>query len=125
MHTLISLLHHDAVDFWVTCSVLGYCILPIVFLAAVAIVVGLKNIFGLLLAGVVIAWSTYGATRLVSLRDRMNGLVLMIRFVQIVQREIALDGTVLAGSVPMHAAIQLFRAHHSVLSFSLRLENRK
>jgi hypothetical protein len=65
MHTLISLLHHDAVDVWVTCSVLGYCILPIVLLAAVAIIVKLQNIFGLMLAGLVIAWCTYGATRFV------------------------------------------------------------
>ena len=65
MHFLVNLLHHSAIDFWVTASVLGYCILPVVALAAFHIVFSLQTFFGLLLSASAIAWSTFSATRFV------------------------------------------------------------
>jgi hypothetical protein len=50
-------------DFWRTCSVLGYCLLPVIGLAALGIVIRLKGVLGLVLACVAIAWSTISATR--------------------------------------------------------------
>lgn len=66
MHSLLNLLQQNDKDisFWITCSVLGYCLLPIIFLAALSVVLSLKGTLGLLLALVAIFWSTFSASRL-------------------------------------------------------------
>ncbi|EQC38309.1 hypothetical protein SDRG_04029 [Saprolegnia diclina VS20] len=53
------------IDIYRVCSVLGYCLLPIILLAAVNIVVSVKslNYIGLALAFLSVAWSTQTATR--------------------------------------------------------------
>ena len=60
---ILSLLHPTGLDFWRTASVLGYCLLPVIGLAALGILLSLKGLLGLLLSCVVIAWSTFAATR--------------------------------------------------------------
>lgn len=72
MHTLINLLHHTPIDFWITASVLGYCILPVVGLAAFHIFFSLQTFFGLILSATCIAWATYGATRLFHAKLHLN-----------------------------------------------------
>lgn len=72
MHFLINLLHHTPIDFWVTASVLGYCILPVVALAAFHIVFSLQTFFGLLLSASAIAWATFSATRLFHAKFHLN-----------------------------------------------------
>jgi hypothetical protein len=62
---IISLMHPIGLDFWQTCSVLGYCLLPVIFLAAVATVLKLRGILGLLFGGACIVWCTISATRLI------------------------------------------------------------
>lgn len=62
---IISLMHPTGLDFWQACSVLGYCLLPVIFLAALGIVISMKGLFGLVLATAAIAWSTLAATRLI------------------------------------------------------------
>jgi protein YIPF5/7 len=60
---IMNLIHPVGLDFWRTCSVLGYCLLPVILLAAIGIVLKLKGVVGLLLACAAIAWSTISATR--------------------------------------------------------------
>ena len=60
------------VDFWVTCSILGYCLIPVCCLAGIDIVLPLRNIFGLSLAGLTVAWSTYSATKLFDSKLRLT-----------------------------------------------------
>lgn len=60
---IISLIHPIGLDFWRTCSVLGYCLLPVIFLAAVAVLLNMKGLAGLALSLASIAWSTLSATR--------------------------------------------------------------
>lgn len=62
---IINLLHHTGLDVWRTCSVLGYCLLPVIVLAAVSIFLSLKGIIGTILSIIVIAWSTFAAARYV------------------------------------------------------------
>lgn len=62
---IISLMHPVGLDFWQACSVLGYCLLPVIFLAALGILISMKGLFGLVLATTAIAWSTLAATRLI------------------------------------------------------------
>lgn len=47
-----------------TSSVLGYSLLPVIFLAAVSVVLSMRNLLGLLLSAAAISWSTFSAIRL-------------------------------------------------------------
>lgn len=61
---ILNLMHATGIDLWRTCSVLGYCLLPVIGLAGVSIVHTLRGPVGLTLAVLAIAWSTLTSTRL-------------------------------------------------------------
>ncbi|CAI5747530.1 unnamed protein product [Peronospora destructor] len=66
MYLLMNLLSPERmIDIYRVCSVLGYCLLPIIGLAAINIVVSVKDlgIAGFLLASVCTLWSTHTASR--------------------------------------------------------------
>jgi hypothetical protein len=62
--TIINLLHPVGLDLSRTVSVLGYCMLPVIGLAAVDIVLNLHGALGLVLSVASIAWATFAATRM-------------------------------------------------------------
>jgi hypothetical protein len=67
MYTVVNLMSTDPakqINIWMVCSILGYCLLPVIFLAIVAIVFSLNNAFGLVLASAVVGWCTVSSTRL-------------------------------------------------------------
>jgi hypothetical protein len=66
LHALVGLIGPDGVilDFWITCSILGYCLLPVIGLAGLAVITRLQSLIGTALAGVTVAWATHAATRL-------------------------------------------------------------
>ncbi|KAG2770516.1 hypothetical protein PC129_g10876 [Phytophthora cactorum] len=66
MYLLMNLLSPErTIDIYRVCSVLGYCLLPIIGLAAINIVVSVKDlgIAGFFLASVCTLWSTHTASR--------------------------------------------------------------
>jgi multisubunit Na+/H+ antiporter MnhE subunit len=64
MYAIINLMaENQSVDISRTFSVLGYCLLPIVVLSAVAIFVSLKNSFGVISGIVTALWCAQSATR--------------------------------------------------------------
>lgn len=63
MNGIINLMHPVGLDFWRTCSVLGYCLIPVIGLAAISILFSLKNFFGVILAVAAIGWATQAAAR--------------------------------------------------------------
>ncbi|KAG6608874.1 Rab GTPase interacting factor, Golgi membrane protein [Phytophthora cinnamomi] len=66
MYLLMNLLSPErTIDIYRVCSVLGYCLLPIIGLAAINIVISVKDlgIVGFLLASVCTLWSTHTASR--------------------------------------------------------------
>lgn len=66
MYLLTNLLSPErSIDIYRVCSVLGYCLLPIVALAAINIVVAVKDmgLAGFALASLCILWSTHTASR--------------------------------------------------------------
>lgn len=63
MNGIINLMHPTGLDFWKTCSVLGYCMIPVIGLAAISILFSLANFLGLILAAGAIGWATQAATR--------------------------------------------------------------
>lgn len=54
---------HQYVEFYKTISILGYSLLPFVFLAMLSIFADLKNALGGLISIAMITWSTVTATR--------------------------------------------------------------
>mmetsp|Transcript_12890 Transcript_12890/g.20664 ORF Transcript_12890/g.20664 Transcript_12890/m.20664 type:complete len:227 (+) Transcript_12890:322-1002(+) len=66
MYTILNLMSENAsIDFYRTMSILGYCLLPLVSLAALHIFISLKGVFGFILAAVTILWCTIAATRFI------------------------------------------------------------
>uniref|UniRef100_M4B9D4 Protein YIPF n=1 Tax=Hyaloperonospora arabidopsidis (strain Emoy2) TaxID=559515 RepID=M4B9D4_HYAAE len=66
MYMLMNLLSPErTIDIYRVCSVLGYCLLPIIGLAAINIVVSVKDlgIAGFVVASVCTLWSTHTASR--------------------------------------------------------------
>lgn len=64
MYTLLNLLHSSGLDVWRVCSVLGYCLIPVIALAALHILLSLKSLLGVVLSALSIGWSTFAATRI-------------------------------------------------------------
>jgi hypothetical protein len=71
---VLDLLVQDGinVEFWLTCSVLGYCLIPVCVLAGLDIILPMRNVFGLVLAAGTVAWSTYSATKLFDAKLRLT-----------------------------------------------------
>jgi hypothetical protein len=64
MYALLNLMSVNGVSFVCVMSVLGYCILPMVYLSTLSLAVSLQGIVGLLLALATIVWCSYGASKL-------------------------------------------------------------
>jgi protein YIPF5/7 len=63
MALVLNLLGDKPIDTWKTCSVLGYCLLPVVVLSAVGIVLDLRGLYGLVLSSAAVCWSCTAATK--------------------------------------------------------------
>lgn len=59
---LMSSATDGGLDFLRTASVIGYCLLPLVFLSALAIILSLDNSIGYILAVVCVSWCTWAAS---------------------------------------------------------------
>jgi hypothetical protein len=64
MYCILNLLHPTGLDFVKTCSVLGYCLLPVIGLAGFSVLINLKGVLGMIFATLAIIWSTSAAVRL-------------------------------------------------------------
>lgn len=64
MNAIINLLHAQGLDFWRTCSVLGYSLIPVIGLASLSILVDLRGTLGFILSFIAIFWSTFSSTRI-------------------------------------------------------------
>ena len=57
-----------------SCSVLGYCLLPLVLVSAVGIVVNMDTPFGYLLTSAAVAWCTYSSSGIFCAVGRMRSM---------------------------------------------------
>ncbi len=65
MYTIVNLMaSHTTLDLSRTFSVLGYGLLPVVVLSAIAVVVDLKGVVGSILGLTSVLWSTLAAARI-------------------------------------------------------------
>lgn len=65
VYALLNLMSHNGVDLYRIACILGYCLLPVVFLAAVAIVRP-RGVLALLLGGAAVFWSTFASSLMVT-----------------------------------------------------------
>ena len=72
IYMILNLMHSNGIGFSLTCSVLGYCLLPVIGLAALNIVLRLNGMFGLLLSLIFVGWSTYAAARLLDAKLQLS-----------------------------------------------------
>lgn len=64
LHWLFKLMSNsnDGLEFLRTASVIGYCLLPLVFLSGVAVILGLDNFAGYLTGVVCVGWCTFSSS---------------------------------------------------------------
>eukprot|EP00126_Sphaerothecum_destruens_P015692 Sdes_comp9730_c0_seq1m1235 len=61
---ILNFMSDRGISFAVCMSVLGYCLLPVVFLASVAVVLDFRNLIGFLFCGGFILWSTFSSSKI-------------------------------------------------------------
>ncbi|OTF70937.1 YIPF5-like protein, partial [Euroglyphus maynei] len=66
IYTLLMLMSPPNITITAVCtvSILGYCLLPMVFLSALSIFVGLQTLIGNIITGMVILWCSLSASKL-------------------------------------------------------------
>ncbi|BGP15334.1 hypothetical protein JCM10213_005264 [Rhodosporidiobolus nylandii] len=62
MYALLNLMSESGIDAYRTASVLGYCILPLVFLSAFSVVARLDGMIGYILSSISVCWCSYSAS---------------------------------------------------------------
>lgn len=80
MYILINLLHSTGLDVWRVCSVLGYCLIPVILLATLHILLSLKSMLGVVLSVVSIGWSTLAATRIFDAKLHLAGQYWLVAY---------------------------------------------
>jgi len=74
IYIILNLMSENGIDIHKTASVLGYCLLPMVLLAGLAVVINMNAVMGYTLAFLSIAWCTYSSSfmfvTLLSMKDQ-------------------------------------------------------
>jgi hypothetical protein len=70
-NTVLGLLHHKQLSFWLTASVLGYCLLPVTFLAALSVILSMRGVLGMMLSVGTVFWSTFSAIRMLDAKLKL------------------------------------------------------
>ncbi|RKP19903.1 YIPF5-like protein [Rozella allomycis CSF55] len=66
VYVILNLMSDKGIDGSRTASVLGYCLLPLVFLALLSLALDLKTYFGLVISLMCILWCTYSSSTIFS-----------------------------------------------------------
>lgn len=65
LHYLFKLMSNEVqIDLTRSASIIGYCLLPLVFICALGLVMSLDSMFGYTLSGLAVSWCTYSASGL-------------------------------------------------------------
>ncbi|XP_077395275.1 protein YIPF5-like [Festucalex cinctus] len=80
MHILLSLMSCTSPSCGCVASVLGYCLLPLLLLAAFAVISSLQGIIGTILALLVICWCSFSASKIFICTLAMEGQQLLVAY---------------------------------------------
>ncbi|KAM6221962.1 protein YIPF7 [Rhynchocyon petersi] len=80
IHGLLNLMSSSGVSYGCVASVLGYCLLPMVFLSSCAIFFSLQGTIGTVLALVIVSWCSLSASKIFISALAMEGQQLLIAY---------------------------------------------
>jgi len=80
LYTLLNLMSETGIDAYRVVSVLGYCLLPMVGVAAVSVVTPLNGVIGLMLSFLSIVWCTASASGIFVVVLRMSEQRLLVAY---------------------------------------------
>ncbi|XP_064419211.1 protein YIPF7 isoform X2 [Latimeria chalumnae] len=80
IHTLLNLMSITEVSYGCVASVLGYCLLPMVFLASCAVFISLQGILGTVFTLIVIGWCSLSASKIFISTLAMDGQQLLVAY---------------------------------------------
>jgi len=82
LHIILNLMASpgNSINYIRSASVLGYCLLPLVFLALVGITVDLNRLLGFILAAVAICWCTYSSSAMFVAVLRVRDMRLLVAY---------------------------------------------
>ncbi|EAL65648.1 Yip1 domain-containing protein [Dictyostelium discoideum AX4] len=64
MYIVLNLMSEKGIDIYRVISVLGYCLLPMIFLSFTSLIININGMVGYILIGFAIVWSTYSASKM-------------------------------------------------------------
>lgn len=80
MYALLNLMSKSSVSITCIISVLGYCLLPMVFLSSIAILMSLQGTVGMVLAVIAVLWCSISASKLFVSALSMIGQQLLVAY---------------------------------------------
>ena len=80
MWMLLNLMSVTGIDMGQTASILGYCLLPIVLLAGVAVLLPLKGIIGYIITFLVILWCAKAASLMFITALQLHNQTILIMY---------------------------------------------
>lgn len=80
VYVILNLMSASGVSFYLTASVLGYCLLPMVLLSAISVMLRLSGSFGFVMAAVSITWCTISSSTLFVSAFNMKNQQILIAY---------------------------------------------
>lgn len=80
MYALLNIMSMSGVTIGCVASIIGYCILPMVFLSVSSIVLSLKGLFGIVLSILTVSWCSLSASKLFVCGLNMDSQQLLVAY---------------------------------------------
>jgi len=80
MYALLNIMSTNGVTVGCVASIVGYCILPMVFLSSFSIIFSLKGILGIILTGLTVFWCSLSASKLFVCGLQMDSQQLLVAY---------------------------------------------
>lgn len=80
LYLLLNIMSEDGVGIGCVASVVGYCILPMVFLSTISVLLSLKGALGVILTAITVGWCSFSASNLFVLGLSMQSQQLLVAY---------------------------------------------
>ena len=80
LHLMLNLLHTTGVSIWMTASILGYSLLPVIVLATLGVALSMRGLLGVIFSIVAIGWSTGCAVRFLDAKLQLGDLYWLVLY---------------------------------------------
>jgi len=80
LYLLLNIMSDDGVGIGCVASVVGYCILPMVFLSSISVLMSLTGMLGVVLTALTVGWCSFSASNLFVLGLQMQSQQLLVAY---------------------------------------------